>query len=57
MTVNQRIKVELEERGISQYQVAKVTKIGQSTISKWFKNPGKSRLSGVFLVPKWFDLI
>lgn len=32
MTVNQRIKVELEERGISQYQVAKVTKIGQSTI-------------------------
>lgn len=37
MTVNQRIKVELEERGISQYQVAKVTNIGQSTISKWFK--------------------
>lgn len=37
MTVNQRIKVELEKRGISQYQLAKVTKIGQSTISKWFK--------------------
>lgn len=37
MTVNQRIKVELEERGISQYEVSKVTKIGQSTISKWFK--------------------
>jgi ribosome-binding protein aMBF1 (putative translation factor) len=37
MTVNQRIKNELDNRGWSQYQLSKCTKIGQSTISKWFQ--------------------
>ncbi|MBQ8373961.1 MAG: helix-turn-helix transcriptional regulator [Clostridia bacterium] len=37
MTINQRIKNELNIRGWSQYQLSKCTKIEQSTISKWFQ--------------------
>lgn len=37
MTVNQRIKKELNIRGWSQYQLSKCAKIEQSTISKWFQ--------------------
>ena len=37
MTINQIIKRELNIRGWSQYQLSKCTKIGQSTISKWFQ--------------------
>lgn len=37
MTVNERIKNELTARGWSQYHLAKITKIEQSTISKWFQ--------------------
>ncbi len=37
MTINERIKNELTVRGWSQYHLAKITKIRQSTISKWFQ--------------------
>lgn len=51
MTVNQRIKRELNIRGWSQYQLSKCTKIGESTISKWFQaiptNPSQQSIKKV----------